>query len=176
MKSAKSPEYNAHGQHFSLAPTLLSTDSRGYLRSGRLEKGAEMPFEAKDEYVAYSKNEVFRGMHLQKGNVFKVYQLLQGSVDFFLICAHKGCDKFGQKFQLNIQDNAPLGLIVPPGVATGYRTLNPTLILTLMSEKYISDQEIQIHPNSVIKGGIASLKISEKDLNAPEWEIVAAAL
>ncbi len=67
----------------------------------------------------------WRGMHYQKhpSSEFKIVICIQGSVLDFLVDMRKKSKTFMEKQKLILNHKEPTALIIPPGVAHGYYTL-----------------------------------------------------
>lgn len=157
-------------EHFQLRSAILVEDDRGYLRSSRDKFSEAMPFLPMDSYVAFSRKQVFRGLHLQTNNTFKYYQLISGSVVFYCVCCNQSCSDFGIVTEIPMESNNFQNLYLPPGIATGYLTKTESLMLSFMSERYSPENELQINPINLVKDLPSNSIISQKDRSALSWQ------
>jgi dTDP-4-dehydrorhamnose 3,5-epimerase len=78
--------------------------------------------------VNLSKNNVsgtVRGFHFQVGpqSEFKIVKCLKGSIYDVLLDTRKDSETYGECLSFVLSENAPCSLIIPPGVAHAFQTL-----------------------------------------------------
>jgi dTDP-4-dehydrorhamnose 3,5-epimerase len=141
--------------------TMRHLDSRG------LFQRVAYPFDRPvvEMYHSWNNANVFRGMHMQKGQGKAVYCLLGEIIDYILDLRTES-PTYGQLMTLVLPLQAPYGLWIPPGCAHGFKTLKESLIQYVMDTPFDVRQYVGASIPSLSKGCM----ISEKDANLPIFE------
>jgi dTDP-4-dehydrorhamnose 3,5-epimerase len=124
--------------------------------------------------VSISKNTLkgtLRGMHslAESYREIKVVLCLQGSVQDVVLDTRPSSPTFGKYDSFLLSENVPVAVVIPPGCAHGFLTLqDDSSLLYLMSRPYRSDQEICYRWNDPFWGvqwNFEPSTISEKDMS-----------
>ena len=122
--------------------------------------------------VSVSKNPVrgtLRGMHFlsPEADEWKAVLCLQGSVQDVVVDAREGSETFLDHISIILDSSSNDGLLIPPGCAHGFLTLEQdTILLYMMSASYNPDLEIGFRwddPKLGIDWRLEPKMISEKD-------------
>lgn len=155
-----------------ITPTLF-VDTRGYFfESYSLSKWG-LPCSFVQDNQSFSKKNVIRGMHFQKGQA-KLVRCVSGTIFDVVVDMREGSETFGewQGFELSSSNNAQL--YVPDGFAHGFAVLSDdAIVLYKVSTEYDPACEGGFRYDDPVVGiewGIGSPIVSERDRNAPSFE------
>jgi dTDP-4-dehydrorhamnose 3,5-epimerase len=126
--------------------------------------------ETVQDNLSFSKGPVLRGVHFQD-NQWQILTVLSGSIVDVTIDIQRTSETFLKSERLELSDEGPNQLIIPPGVAHGFCTLSDEVLLLYKSSKYYgetrefgiswkSEQIFNLWPDK-------SWLMSERDLNFP---------
>jgi dTDP-4-dehydrorhamnose 3,5-epimerase len=112
-------------------------DSRGeFIKTFNEEflKKNNLNIEIKECYYSISKKNVIRGMHFQKPpfDHIKLVYVTNGSILDVVLDIRKNSSTFGKYFSINLKANDGQILIVPKGLAHGFKSLENNTIVHYM--------------------------------------------
>ncbi len=75
-----------------------------------------------EEFFTYSKKNVFRGLHFQipPMELSKIIYCVSGSVKDYVVDLRTGSPTYGKWCSFNLDEEKPLALFIPPGLAHGF--------------------------------------------------------
>lgn len=135
-----------------------------------------VPFSAKEHFFTESKKNVFRGMHFQgmPHAVTKVISIIQGTTIDFLFDMRKGSKTFGTLQIQELNEQTPLSILIPVGVAHGYLVRQEkTLISYRMDGPFCEKCDAGISAEMVapyLPVPLAETIRSARDLALPSFE------
>jgi len=125
-------------------------------------------FELREEYYSESKKDVIRGMHFQTPphDHVKIIYCVSGSVLDVLLDLRPG-PTYGKSCSTMLESSAPSLLIVPKGVAHGFRSLtDDALLVYKTSSEYSPEHDTGILWNSFkFDWGLDNPILSDRDTN-----------
>ena len=116
---------------------------------------------------------VIRGLHLQMTphDETKVIACTQGKIFDVAVDLRSDSPAFGQHVSLELSDQDPVSLLIPPGVAHGFQSLVPkTSVLYASTSPYRPDFETGMRPfdpDIGIQWPLPCTSMSAKDLSWP---------
>ncbi len=131
--------------------------------------------------ISYSKSlrkGTFRGMHVQSHPSLeaKAIRVLSGSIFDYIVNLDQSSVNFGKSISIEVSENDPFTIIIPPAHAHGiYTTSDNTIISYVMNVSYVPERDVSINyldPKLGITLPGAISVISEKDESAPFLEDV----
>lgn len=110
-------------------------DLRGNLHKafvGGLSGSFPVAFEMQEHFFTVSKKNVFRGMHFQgfPHEVSKVVSIIQGEAIDFLLDTRKASETYGFVQIQQLNQDSPVSIYIPVGVAHGYLSLKENTIIS----------------------------------------------
>ncbi len=104
-----------------------SGDARGWL--SEIFRSDEINFKPEMSYVSITKPGAIRGPHEHKYQSDFFVFLGPGSFRLYLWDARKESATFGEHIEIEVGEDNPTSVIVPPGVAHGYKCISDTSAL-----------------------------------------------
>jgi len=124
-------------------------------------------FDFREEYYSTSKKGVIRGMHFQRPphDHVKIVYCAAGSVLDVLLDLRPG-PTYGKSCSVTLDSSVPSLLIIPKGVAHGFRSLNDdSLMVYKTSSEYVSEHDAGILWNSFdFDWGLSNPILSNRDM------------
>tara|TARA_B100000900_G_C20482046_1_gene675881 strand:- start:504 stop:1064 length:561 start_codon:yes stop_codon:yes gene_type:complete len=159
---------------------LKFVDSRGYFfenfNKGKFEKQNGFSFDVIQENISFSKKNVLRGLHFQKGNHAqgKIITVYHGKILDVVVDIRPQSQNFGKWISYILDEESHESIFIPAGFAHGFLTLNNFNKISYKvdqfydkeSECVIAWNDKQLNINWNIKNPI----LSEKDQNALSFE------
>ena len=131
----------------SIHPLAIHPDDRGYfLEAARLGKGAVKEFPVTSQVsVAASYTGTIKAFHYHQKQ-FDYWVPVQGALQVALADLRSDSPTFGLRNTLYIGTLRPWGLVIPPGVAHGYKVISPdsAVLVYLTSQHYDPGDEGRI--------------------------------
>lgn len=103
---------------------VRNEDLRGWL--AEIWRSDEGSFSPKMSYVSVTKPTVIRGPHEHKLQSDGFVFLGPGSFKLYLWDNREGSSTFKEEMQIEVGENNPVFVIVPPGVVHGYKCISET--------------------------------------------------
>lgn len=129
-------------------------------------------FDLREEYYSISKKDVIRGMHFQlpPHDHVKIVYCLVGSALDVLLDLRLG-PTYGKSFSITLNGDAPELLIIPKGIAHGFKSLtNDSLMVYKTSSEYAPDYDSGILWNSFnFDWGKSNPILSDRDKLHPRF-------
>ncbi|MBI4031699.1 MAG: dTDP-4-dehydrorhamnose 3,5-epimerase [Proteobacteria bacterium] len=148
-------------------------DERGYCyESWRLKdyRDAGMPVDFLQDNCSYSKQDVLRGLHIQKSQG----QLLwpsYGHIFQVTVDVRQQSPTFGKCFTIELRHTEPTQIYMPPGFAGGFQVLSEFACMNYKCSQYYSPSEeggiLWSDPDLAIKWPVKTPIISERDQAFP---------
>lgn len=112
------------------------TDERGWL--AEIFRHDELNYQPVMSYISVTKPGVARGPHEHKAQSDFFVFVGQGIFNLYLWDNRKESKTFGQKEILEVGDNNPVAVMVPPGVVHGYKCISsePAYSINLPDKLY----------------------------------------
>ena len=97
----------------------------------------DVNLEFKETWFTKSKKNVIRAMHLQIKEMAceKLVSVINGSVIDVILDLRRESKTFGQFFEIELNDKAPIALYIPKGCAHGYKVLEDNTITMYCATK-----------------------------------------
>jgi len=134
------------------APTDYNRDARGMLAKLRISSSLEIfPSGVRDEYIAYSSANVFRGFHRQidPHDGVKVFFVISGNIELYTLDASQVTEG-NHLIEKHIMCEAGQALVVPRGYFTGYLVKSEqAIVMVKSSSSYAPSFQMVISPNEV---------------------------
>jgi dTDP-4-dehydrorhamnose 3,5-epimerase len=128
-------------------------------------------FALEETFVSNSIKGALRGMHLQveEASNWRIIQVLNGEVFDVLLDLRPEEPTFLTS-QINVLSSKnPQTLLVPPGVAHGFQSLDHAEMLYMTSHRYVAALDKGINPLTIgVEWPIEISAISERDLALPD--------
>lgn len=131
-------------------------DNRGYsFKPFSLETIAKFKvddFQVKEVLFSLSQKDVIRGMHFQMNprESRKIITLIMGNVTDVLIDLRVGSNTFGIINQIDLDESFRKVILVPCGVAHGYKVNSESALMAyLIDENYSVSDDITINPLTI---------------------------
>tara|TARA_B100001093_G_scaffold21490_1_gene19173 strand:+ start:544 stop:1083 length:540 start_codon:yes stop_codon:yes gene_type:complete len=145
------------------------SDNRGYLRELVSEKKIGSKF--KFTIVSKSKKNVLRGLHFQNNkSQGKYISVLKGKILDVAVDLRKNSKTFGKYFSIILSEKNCKGVLIPPGFAHGFQTLEKENIVCYSCTEYRSignEHALKYNdPLLKIKWMKDKLTMTKKDRNA----------
>jgi|TARA_Y100000389_G_scaffold194279_1_gene224074 dTDP-4-dehydrorhamnose 3,5-epimerase len=145
------------------------SDNRGYLRELVSEKKIGSKF--KFTIVSKSKKNVLRGLHFQNNkSQGKYISVLKGKILDVAVDLRKNSKTFGKYFSIILSEKNCKGVLIPPGFAHGFQTLEKENIVCYSCTEYRSignEHALKYNdPQLKIKWMKDKLTMTKKDRNA----------
>ena len=145
------------------------SDNRGYLRELVSEKKIGSNF--KFTIVSKSKKNVLRGLHFQNNkSQGKYISVLKGKILDVAVDLRKNSKTFGKYFSIILSEKNCKGVLIPPGFAHGFQTLEKENIVCYSCTEYRSignEHALKYNdPQLKIKWMKDKLTMTKKDRNA----------
>ena len=145
------------------------SDNRGYLRELVSEKKIGSKF--KFTIVSKSKKNVLRGLHFQNNkSQGKYISVLKGKILGVAVDLRKNSKTFGKYFSIILSEKNCKGVLIPPGFAHGFQTLEKENIVCYSCTEYRSignEHALKYNdPQLKIKWMKDKLTMTKKDRNA----------
>ena len=125
----------------------------------------------KETWFTKSHKNVIRAMHLQVGDSSceKLISVIQGAVLDLVLDIRKGSPTYGEYFEIELDENLPVGVYVPKGCAHGYKVLKEKSITMYMAtEVNVPKDDVGIRWDSFgYDWKIENPILSERDGNLP---------
>ena len=138
--------------------------------SQTLYGSAGIEFEFREEYYSTSKKDVIRGMHFQTPphEHDKIVYCAAGAVEDVLLDLRRGSG-YGKSCSVLLSDDRPEVIVIPKGVAHGFRSLKDgSLMVYKTSTEYAPQHDTGIHWNSFgFDWRCDSPILSDRDLGHP---------
>ncbi len=137
------------------------------------DQGLDISWE--ESYYSLSHKGVIRGLHFQippKEHV-KLVHCPRGAVEDLIFDMRKDSPSYGKYFSLVLSADNHRALLIPPGLAHGFRSLEDnTLTHYMVSSAYSPEHDQGIKYNSIgfDWGEVDDQLISARDLNFPSWK------
>ncbi len=118
-----------------------------------------------------------RGLHFQHypSQEWKLITCIKGRLLDVLVDIRQNSETYGQHIQIELSEDSPRSLLVPPGIAHGFQTLcDDTWVLYQMTDLYKPEVAGRIHfkdSNLDIPWPLAVTAISKDDETAPAWPV-----
>jgi len=132
-------------------------DHRGYFENffSNLNFESILPGEKiKQINMSFSeKKGTIRGMHFQRSPFleYKLVSCISGSVFDVVIDLRQKSKTFFQTFSINLDNHSGISLLIPPGFAHGFQTLESnTKLIYIHTNDYSAEYEDGINPNDPI--------------------------
>lgn len=160
-----------HGELLKKMETHYFSDGRGSIESYRFKESGKLAFPIVDQYIAASKVNVLRGLHVQIGDRAsqKTFRVISGHAILFALCCKFDCEHFGSFEQVEMYAKNNETIFVQSLTAVGYLTLEESVIIVSSSEKYDEQSEKKVNPFSIRQIAVlaGNAEISKKDLSSP---------
>jgi len=134
---------------------------------------SEINLDFKETYFTKSHKNVIRAMHLQVGDFAceKLVTVIQGSILDVVLDIRSDSPTYGNYFDIELNDNIPVGLYIPKGCAHGYKVLKDNSITMYMATAVNSPKDdVGIRWNSFgYDWNIENPILSERDKNLPNF-------
>lgn len=107
----------------------------------------QLPFQLKESYFSFSKQNVIRGMHFQlpEAQHSKIVFCPKGSILDCILDLRKDSSTYGQFFSVVLSENNHKALYVPEGFAHGFQSLeDDTMTYYLVSSEYDKEKDTGI--------------------------------
>ena len=145
------------------------SDNRGYLRELVSEKKIGSKF--KFTIVSKSKKNILRGLHFQNNkSQGKYISVLKGKILDVAVDLRKNSKTFGKYFSIILSEKNCKGVLIPPGFAHGFQTLEKENIVCYSCTEYRSignEHALKYNdPQLKIKWMKDKLTMTKKDRNA----------
>lgn len=141
--------------------------------SQSLLKSLGVDFNFQEEYYSASKKNVVRGMHFQLPpyDHIKLVYCLSGAVLDALLDLRPG-PGYGQFYSVELNENSPRLLIIPKGVAHGFKSLEDNSVMVYKtSSEYAPEYDAGILWNSFgFDWGLSNPILSQRDSLHPQLE------
>lgn len=146
-------------------------DNRGYFVKS-YEKDifvkAGINVEISEDFESFSKKNVIRGLHFQtRSPQTKIVRVIIGRIVDVLVDLRKQSDTFGQSMQVELSQDNHLGILIPAGIAHGFRVLSEDALVSYKCfGKYLKDFDTGILWNDKdlgIEWGIDNPILSDRD-------------
>lgn len=152
-----------------IRPTVY-TDDRGYFYESYTFSKWDVPCRFLQDNQSYSKKNVIRGMHFQKGQA-KLVRCVKGVIFDVVVDIRKESPTFGQWKGFELSEVNHHQLFIPDGYAHGFAVRSEdALVLYKVSTEYDPALESGFRyddPSVAIEWNIASPIVSERDRKAP---------
>jgi len=159
-----------------LVEPVVFPDKRGffaelYKRTDYLANN--IPYDFVQVNMSYSKRGVVRGLHYQLRPMEqgKLVTVLKGKIVDVAVDIRKGSPWFGKYVMVELSNDSPRLLWIPPGFAHGFQALEDSLVLYLVTKEYSPQHERCIEWNDPEIGISWPIKrgaiLSEKDKKCP---------
>ena len=124
-----------------LVNSFIAKDERGkFIKIFREKIFLDLEITWKESYYSTSKQNVFRGMHLQvnEGSHSKLVSCLKGSIIDFIVDLRVDKETFGKTYSTTIDDKNCKSIYIPPGYGHGFYNANgeDALVLYFTSTEY----------------------------------------
>ena len=145
-----------------------------YKRTDYLANG--IPFDFVQVNVSFSRRGVTRGLHYQLKPMEqgKLVTVLRGRIVDVAVDIRRGSPWYGKHVMVELSEDKPLLLWIPPGFAHGFQALEDSLVLYLVTKEYSPEHERCIRwdddtlsINWPIRDNVI---LSEKDKRCPPFE------
>jgi len=118
-------------------------------------------------YYSISNKDVIRGMHFQMPPFenYKLVHVIRGSIEDVVLDLRKESQTYLQTSKFELNDKNKLAIIIPPGIAHGFKALEDnTTVVYLSSQVFSSSHDSGIQFNSFnYNWGIKQPIVSDKD-------------
>jgi dTDP-4-dehydrorhamnose 3,5-epimerase len=120
---------------------------------------------------------VIRGLHWQKPpfGQGKLVSCVQGSIFDVAVDLRRESTTFGKHVSVELDTSEQMSLWIPEGFAHGFQSLeDKTKVLYKVTNYWSKESEQNINPLDItlrIKWPIAEIKLSDKDLHAPSFQV-----
>ena len=137
-----------------LVNNLIFHDSRGFfIKTFHFEKFKEkgIDFVPKESYFSVSHKDVIRGMHFQipPFEHYKMTTVIKGEILDVVLDLRKNSTTFGNYFKVMMTDSHLQTILIPPGCAHGFLSLqNESIISYSTTTTYSPEHDLGIHFNS----------------------------
>jgi dTDP-4-dehydrorhamnose 3,5-epimerase len=161
---------------------LKHHDARGFFmesfRADLLSAQTGLALAFMQDNLVQSRRNVLRGMHYQRGSDVqtKLVSVVQGEILDVLIDLRPKSTHFQQVLTFHLSAEKGHQLLIPPGIAHGYRVLSDSALVSYKVDRpYAPQSEAGIRfddPAFAIDWGVAQdeLVLSEKDRSWPLWK------
>jgi len=114
-------------------------DTRGsFLETFRNADPPAIGFEFVQDSFSFSQNNVLRGMHFQE-NQWQLITVIQGKIIDVCLDIRKDSDSFGKYCVFELEADGLNQILLSPGIAHGFCTLNDSNIIHYKSSEYYGD-------------------------------------
>ena len=158
------------------------TDERGYFFESFKQQSLNEAFGGKLDFIQENESKslfgTLRGLHYQEGSYAqtKLVRVTQGRVLDVVLDLRKSSDTFGKIYTVLLDDENKKQLLIPKGFAHGFITLSNEAIFNYKVDEYYSpahESGIKYDDSKLAIDWVLSkdkIKISDKDLNNPEFD------
>ncbi len=135
-----------------------------------------VPYDFVQVNVSFSKRGVVRGLHYQLKPMEqgKLVTVLRGRIVDVAVDIRRGSPWYGKHVMVELSEDKPLLLWIPPGFAHGFQALEDSVVLYLVTKEYSPGHERCIRwddPNLGIQWPIRdNVILSEKDKRCPSFK------
>ena len=137
-------------------------------------KESNLNMNIKESYYSISKKNIIRGMHFQipPHDHEKIVYVTSGSILDVVLDIRKGSTTYGKYYQINLSAENNKAIIIPKGLAHGFKSLEDNTVVTyLQSSVYSPESDKGISYNSFgFNWDDENLIISEKDSSLPDFK------
>lgn len=134
---------------------------------------SDINLDFKETWFTKSHQHVIRAMHLQVGDFAceKLVSVIQGSILDVVLDIRRNSPTYGNVFDIELNDNDPIGLYIPKGCAHGYKVLKDNSITMYMATAVNSPKDdVGIRWDSFgYNWNIEKPILSERDKNLPTF-------
>jgi len=125
-------------------------------------------------YYSTSKKDVIRGMHFQLPPFenYKLIYVIRGSIEDVLIDLRKESSTYLNISKICLNESNKLAILIPPGVAHGFKSLeNNTTLLYFSNKVFSAPHDSGIHFNSIdYQWDVNNPIVSDKDKKLPSLQ------
>jgi dTDP-4-dehydrorhamnose 3,5-epimerase len=133
--------------------------------------GTQVASEFVQDNLSRSKQGVLRGLHFQHPHgQGKLIQVLRGRIFDVAVDVRRGSPAFGRWVGVELSDERPTQIWIPPGFAHGFCALEDSDVLYKCTETYVPSCERGIRwndPALAVRWPISDPALSPKDARAP---------
>ena len=135
---------------------------------------SNISIDIKETYLSINNQNVIRGMHFQLPpyDMIKMISVIKGSVLDLVIDLRKDSDSYLKLFTIELSAEKNKSLLIPQGIAHGFKTLEPdTIVLYNVTNSYNKQNDISIKYDSInFDWKLNNPILSERDKNGIKLE------
>lgn len=125
-----------------------SLDDRGLFFKFFNTESLELDFKIEEVFYSINEKDVIRGMHFQipPYDNYKIIHVIKGSILDVVVDLRRRSNSFKKVFEINLNNYQTNTLIIPPGCAHGFKSLeHDSTIIYLSSKVYSKDYDFGIN-------------------------------